>query len=569
MKKLFYLTLITLSFITLRAQTTFTASTLRGDTVKSMVMMKATDISATGIVASDTIRAQAAVVAEQNLQVNGNINTSGNISVNGNATFNGTLKSTTFGGIGSGLIYADSLGNLFKAIPGGGGGTGIATSFPCVASTIPWYEGGNSIGTTNGNNSIGTCNAYDFILKANNNQAIWVKPDGKIGFNTTNPNARFEITGSGSTDGIRYNSPTGGGSAFEISTTNLPAYSRFKTYGTGQTFIGQFITPGNDFDVTGSMLTIGQSNVNYKAFNIVNNSTPSSPIDLFSVSGSGQTLIGNPTINNIIAGSPVNPYMLEIAAINKSGIRLTSNSNNVAGNPSIRIGNTIDNKDQFLVFGDGHTYIGDDWTSTFITQGTYAGLYPKLVAQSTSPGGFFANDAAFSAIVKNQNINEGAGKKGYLATFESDNKRTRAIAVFCTDPSLPGVSSTNIFESFKVYADGRTYIGSQNVASRINTASLTVNGEIVCKALYVFKPVSWSDKVFKSNYKLQDLKEVEKYINKNNHLPGIKSEEEIMENGYDVNETDAMLLEKIENLYLYIIQQQKEIDELKSKIKSK
>ena len=59
------------------AQTTFTASTLRGDTVKSMVMMKATDISATGIVASDTIRAQAAVVAEQNLQVQGNLSLSG------------------------------------------------------------------------------------------------------------------------------------------------------------------------------------------------------------------------------------------------------------------------------------------------------------------------------------------------------------------------------------------------------------------------------------------------------------------------------------------------------------
>lgn len=123
--------------------------------------------------------------------------------------------------------------------------------------------------------------------------------------------------------------------------------------------------------------------------------------------------------------------------------------------------------------------------------------------------------------------------------------------------------------AFKVDGNGKTQIGIETLPSRPNS-QLTVSGEIDCKALYVLKPTTWQDKVFEKSYVLQDLKEVEKFIKLNKHLPGIKSEKEILEKGYDVNETDAALLEKIENLYLYIIEQQKEIDELKkSMIKNK
>jgi hypothetical protein len=104
-----------------------------------------------------------------------------------------------------------------------------------------------------------------------------------------------------------------------------------------------------------------------------------------------------------------------------------------------------------------------------------------------------------------------------------------------------------------------------NPASHPN-AKLTVGGEIDCMSLYVLKPTSWQDRVFENEYKLEKLNSIEKYILEFKHLPGIKSEKEILEKGYDVNEIDAVLLEKIENLYLYIIQQQKEIDELKNKM---
>jgi len=123
-------------------------------------------------------------------------------------------------------------------------------------------------------------------------------------------------------------------------------------------------------------------------------------------------------------------------------------------------------------------------------------------------------------------------------------------------------------QTFVVYGDGTTRIGVQTVTSRASSL-LQVSGEIDCKSLYVLKPATWQDRVFEKSYTLPALSEVENYISANKHLPGIKSEKEVLENGYDVNEIDAALLEKIENLYLYVIKQQKEIDALKNKLGEK
>lgn len=92
---------------------------------------------------------------------------------------------------------------------------------------------------------------------------------------------------------------------------------------------------------------------------------------------------------------------------------------------------------------------------------------------------------------------------------------------------------------------------------------LFVNGKIECQELKISLTSWWPDFVFSSEYNLPSLSEVEQYINKNNHLPGIPSESEIANSGIYVAEMNAMLLKKIEELTLYIIEQQKQIDLLK------
>ena len=73
----------------------------------------------------------------------------------------------------------------------------------------------------------------------------------------------------------------------------------------------------------------------------------------------------------------------------------------------------------------------------------------------------------------------------------------------------------------------------------------------------------WSDFVFYKDYALPTLKEVEKHIKEKGHLKDIPSAKEIEKNGFFLGEMDAKLLQKIEELTLYTIDQQKEIEELK------
>jgi hypothetical protein len=72
----------------------------------------------------------------------------------------------------------------------------------------------------------------------------------------------------------------------------------------------------------------------------------------------------------------------------------------------------------------------------------------------------------------------------------------------------------------------------------------------------------WADYVFKKDYSLKSLEEVEKHINEKGHLPNVPSAKEVVENGINVAEMDAKLLEKIEELTLYSIEQNKQIKKL-------
>ena len=78
----------------------------------------------------------------------------------------------------------------------------------------------------------------------------------------------------------------------------------------------------------------------------------------------------------------------------------------------------------------------------------------------------------------------------------------------------------------------------------------------------------WSDYVFAKNYKLRPLKEVEAFITANSHLPEVPSTAEVAKDGIDVFGMNATLLKKVEELTLYMIQQQKEIEALKEQVKS-
>jgi hypothetical protein len=64
------------------------------------------------------------------------------------------------------------------------------------------------------------------------------------------------------------------------------------------------------------------------------------------------------------------------------------------------------------------------------------------------------------------------------------------------------------------------------------------------------------------NYNLMPLKELEQYIKQNKHLPDVPTQDEISKDGMDVYEINAILLKKVEELTLYVIELEKRIDEM-------
>jgi hypothetical protein len=93
---------------------------------------------------------------------------------------------------------------------------------------------------------------------------------------------------------------------------------------------------------------------------------------------------------------------------------------------------------------------------------------------------------------------------------------------------------------------------------------VSVNGKIMCEELKVQDSGSWPDYVFDKSYQLNSLHEVEKYIEENNHLPGIPNACTVEENGVEIGNMQKLLLQKIEELTLYMIDADKRIKALET-----
>lgn len=96
-----------------------------------------------------------------------------------------------------------------------------------------------------------------------------------------------------------------------------------------------------------------------------------------------------------------------------------------------------------------------------------------------------------------------------------------------------------------------------------NGYKLAVNGKIIAEEVVIKLNSAWPDFVFGDDYNLPSLGELEAFVKTHNHLPGIPSADKVSEQGVELAEMNRLLLQKIEELTLYLIQQQKEIEVLK------
>ena len=161
---------------------------------------------------------------------------------------------------------------------------------------------------------------------------------------------------------------------------------------------------------------------------------------------------------------------------------------------------------------------GDEWTS--------------LTNDVNNVSGFGANTLVISG-----------GDMGNIAFTDAAN-----------DPKLR-IKDGNVF------AYGKLAIGETNM-TKIGSHSLAVNGPAIFTKAYVKLNTNWPDYVFEDKYGLLSLASLEKYIKENKHLPGVPTATEVLKEGIDLGTNQTILLQKVEELTLYIIEQNKRIEAL-------
>jgi hypothetical protein len=124
-------------------------------------------------------------------------------------------------------------------------------------------------------------------------------------------------------------------------------------------------------------------------------------------------------------------------------------------------------------------------------------------------------------------------------------------------------TNTGLVERMRVTNTGSLCIGTTNPGNY----RLAVNGGIHSQSVNV-DLTGWSDYVFKQDYKLASLTEVKSYIDQNQHLPDMPSEQEVVKDGINLGEMNKLLTKKVEELTLYLIEKDKAEKEANEKIKN-
>jgi hypothetical protein len=152
------------------------------------------------------------------------------------------------------------------------------------------------------------------------------------------------------------------------------------------------------------------------------------------------------------------------------------------------------------------------------------------------------------------NVEGNTRMAGSLTTTGGLNINNSAITL-SSDGKAHFADEVTIGNGFFYGSDGTLTVGTG--------FSCAADGALKVKSLKV-TTTDWPDYVFGGNHRLMSLEEVEDYINANGHLPEVPSAAEAETEGVDVGEMNKLLLQKVEELTLYVIDLQKQLDELKS-----
>ncbi len=297
--------------------------------------------------------------------------------------------------------------------------------------------------------------------------------------------------------------------------------------------------------------------------------------------------------NLFLGGGTDNPttYMNTVLGISALTNNITGSGNTAVGNNAM---NTLTNGDFNSVYGlnaMSRANSGSLNSSYGMNSMEGAGIYNEnssfghmsLRRELASASDIVSYNTAIGnrsiAFLKNGQFNVALGFRALTIKSGNDN-----IAIGAHAGGNLSSGSNNILIGKSVNTSTSSASNELNIGNWIygNNGKISIGGRatITCSdcseySLFVKNGIrtekvkvdiasqnAWADYVFKKNYSLKSLEELEKHINENGHLPNIPSAEEVAKNGINVAEMDAKLLEKIEELTLYSIEQNKQIKKL-------
>jgi hypothetical protein len=296
--------------------------------------------------------------------------------------------------------------------------------------------------------------------------------------------------------------------------------------------------------------------------------------------GLGQFVSGNYLVNRTPYGTTLGNSNVDFTSLNYTGLKGTTAAG-ISGYPLFALGNTAANdgsahSNAVTVLYNGRTQINTTGHTNNLAQ---ADVTPKAALEVVS-----TNSGVLLPKLTNAQRNAIAG--GDLQTGLLLYNTDSSVFQYYTGSAWASVGSGGAGGSGRwQFANGVQYDTANNIAIGTSTVpegyKLAVNGTAIFTKVRVKTAGTWPDYVFKKGYVLPGLAELEQYVTTYKHLPGIVSGTAVQKDGLDLGDHAKAVLQKVEELTLYLIdenkklkeqnarleQQQQEIDELKKLIR--
>lgn len=310
---------------------------------------------------------------------------------------------------------------------------------------------------------------------------------------------------------------------------------------TNNTYLGKnagILNVGNNNTFLGAESGESNSNGNHNSFMGTRSGR-------YNTTGMSNTFVGafsglyNQTGNyNVFIGT--NSGQKNIGGKNNSFIGYQSGYMNTSGNSNTFLG-YVSGKDNAT--GSVNTFLGyaSGSKNTEGSHNLYLGGFSGFLSTTGAYNTYIGKESGYSNV---------SGKNNVFLGYQAGYNETGSNKLYIANSS----ANTLVYGDF---ASGKVGIGTTSPQS-----TLAVNGTITTKEIEVTVD-GWPDYVFEPNYPLLSLEEVASYIKKNKHLPNIPSEKEVLKEGVKLGEMNAKLLQKIEELTLYIIDLKREVEALK------